>query len=98
MEISNHAAKRLLERAGEFKTDIRPLITPAIAKAMLSLGDGKYPLPGGLKAVVKDQCIVTVIYDTHDHQNAPFLNSPAGQKKRKRRAFPRMPRETWGLD
>jgi len=98
MEISNHAAVRLLERAGEFKTNIRPLITPQIAKAMLSLGDGKYPLPGGLKAVVKDQCIVTVIYDNHEPENSPSPHSPARQPKRKRRSFYRGPREAWGSD
>ena len=98
MEISNHAAIRLLERAGEFNTDIRPLITPAIAKAMIFLGDGKYPLPGGLKAVVKDQCIVTVIYDNHEPNQPTQTHTPPRPKKRKFRNFYRGDGEAWGSD
>jgi hypothetical protein len=96
MEISKHAAIRLLERAGEFPTDIRPLITPKIAQAMISLGNGKYPLPGGLRAVVKDQTIVTVIYE-NDRTMSPTDPTPKRNKRKRRRIY-RESGEAWGSD
>lgn len=62
-QVTEHALLRYIERTyGVDLDDIRKIIlTPEMDKAIRTLGSGKYPLPGGGKAVVKGFSIVSVV-------------------------------------
>lgn len=62
-QVTEHALLRYIERAyGVDLEEIRKqIMTPQMANAIRTLGSGKYPLPGGGKAVVKGLNIVSVV-------------------------------------
>lgn len=61
--ITEHAMLRYIERAHGLDLDeLRQFIlTPALTKQIKVLGSGKYPIPHGLKAVVKGMTIVSIV-------------------------------------
>lgn len=65
--VSEHAVLRYLERTGQIPDieSIKALImTDALTEQIKTLGNGKYPLGGGLKAVVRDNIVRTVVNKT----------------------------------
>ena len=60
--ITEHAILRYVERAmGLDVEQIKDkILTEATRKAIEAMGNGKYPIDEGLKAIVKDNTIITV--------------------------------------
>jgi len=60
--VTDHALLRYAERVLEL--DVRGVsrnICEQIAEWVLTLGDGRYPLKGGFVAIVRGNCVVTVV-------------------------------------
>lgn len=60
--VTEHALLRYLQRG--FEVNLEELkdkiLSPTMIAQIDALGNGKYPIDGGLRAVVKDRAIVTV--------------------------------------
>ena len=61
--VSEHALLRYIERSmGVNLEEIKNLILSRDVTAMISsLGNGTYPIPGGLKAVVRENTIISIV-------------------------------------
>lgn len=60
--VTDHALLRYAERVLDL--DVRGVnrsICEQIAEWVLTLGDGRYPLKGGFVAIVRGNCVVTVV-------------------------------------
>lgn len=61
--LSDHAIVRYLERTGQLDREAikEDILTPEIVSHIRHLGSGKYPLGNGLRIVVKDNTVVSVV-------------------------------------
>jgi len=61
--VSEHAIIRYLERVNGLNLDTirEAILSPAMKKAIDSMGSGKYPIGNGCRAVVKGKTVVSVI-------------------------------------
>lgn len=61
--VSEHALLRYIERklGVDLKACRREILTDKLAEAIQTLGSGKYPIGDGMKAVVKQNVVVSVI-------------------------------------
>lgn len=63
LQVSEHAILRYIERTPPARIDIMEIkmrIFAQVAPYVDQLGNGKYPLDHGLRAVVRDRVVVTV--------------------------------------
>jgi len=60
--VSEHAIIRYMERAMGLNMDeiTKQILTPQNKAAIKNMGDGKYPIAEGLKAVVKNNTVLSV--------------------------------------
>ncbi len=62
LQVSDHALVRFLERGlGIDIEEIKSQMLGKSARAMTRLGDGRYPISKGCKAIVTNRIVVTVI-------------------------------------
>ena len=61
--VSEHALIRYLERAMDLDLEQlkSEILTPEVTKQIKIMGNGKFPLGNGLRVVVKDNVVTTVV-------------------------------------